>query len=140
MNNEELLIEAGRTVGLAGWLCPRCMARAERWTGHAGAPEVRRWKSAEDEARVATAYADFVCAELSPFMQAMCRDAEKTVFSLSPRMGLDRQTLGPVVKGDTKPTPGTMARIAFVLRGGLTGWALHFDTLLLRSTGQRRQP
>ena len=84
-------------------------------------------------ARAAKGYADFVCEQLPLAIQEMRAEDNLSVFALARCCGLDRQTLGAVDSGATKPTPHTTARLAYVLCGGLTGWGLHFDTLHRRS-------
>ena len=97
-----------------------------------GGPEVRRWADEEAGAEAARAYADFYCENFAPGIEAMLKDEDIKPYRLSKRMGMKSQTIGPIVKGNHKPTPHTTARLAFMLRGGLTGWALHFDALFLR--------
>jgi hypothetical protein len=133
MKNEDSLVMAGRAVASAGWLCQCCRNRAARWVDCAGGPEVRRWADGEKQAAAAKAYADFYCDHFAPGIQAMLKDEGSNPTDLAGRMRMDRQTICPNAKGDTKPNQHTLARMAFMLRGGLTGWALHFDSLLLRT-------
>ena len=126
------MMAAGRAVASAGWLCACCRNRAERWVDHAGGPEVRRWADEEAGAQAAKAYADFYHQNFAPGIEAMIKDEDISAYRLAARMGMDRQTIGPIVNGDNKPNVHTTARMAFLLRGGLTGWALHFDALFLR--------
>jgi hypothetical protein len=101
--------------------------------GHAGGPEVRRWADEEAQAKAAKAYADFYHRNFAPGIEAMLRDDGSNPGRLAARLGMDRQIIGPIAKGEAKPTPRTTARMAFLLRGGRTGWALHFDALFLRT-------
>ena len=127
------MLAAGRAVAAAGWLCACCRNRAERWVDHAGGPEVRRWADEQAQAEAAKAYADFYSNHFAPGIRAMLADGDMSACRLAERSGMDRQTICPIVKGDSKPTPHTTARLAFLLRGGLTGWALQFDALFLRT-------
>ena len=97
-----------------------------------GGPEVRRWADEEAGAEAARAYADFYADNFAPGIEAMLGDEDISTYRLAARLGMKSQTIGPIVKGAHKPTPHTTARLAFLLRGGLTGWALHFDALFLR--------
>jgi DNA-binding XRE family transcriptional regulator len=139
MNSGEAENLASRAVARAALLCPKCMAAMEPCEGAADPQAGPRWASAEEMAAAAKAYADFISANLHTELQAIRKAASLSVYELARRTGLDRQTLGPIDSGSTKPTPHTTARIAFVLHGGLAGWGLHFDALL-RSRREKRQP
>ena len=101
-----------------------------------GGPEVRRWADEEAQTAAAKAYADFYSDNLKPGIQAMLGDEGISAYRLAARLGMHLQTIGPITKGDSKPTPHTTARMAFMLCGGLTGWALHFDALFLRTVAK----
>jgi hypothetical protein len=137
VNYEDSMVAAGRAVASAGWLCACCRNRAERWVGCAGGPEVRRWADEERGAKAAKAYADFYSDHFAEGIGAMMKDDDDlSAYGLAARLGMHLQTIGPITKGENKPTPHTTARMAFILRGGLTGWALHFDTLFLQTVAK----